>query len=170
MKKTIKKFGIYASLVGGLFFIGSHFINWNMGFGLLEVFGYLSIFTSLSFVFFGIKHFRDNINNGLVSFKKALLIGFAISVIVSLSIGILDIIYITVINPDFIAEYSQYALEGMKNTLSLEEFETKKVALEEQIKLLENPIFSGLIMFTLVFAIGIIISLISSLILQRKRT
>lgn len=121
-------------------------------------------------MFFGIKHFRDNINNGLVSFKKALLIGFAISVIASLAIGILDIIYITVINPDFIAEYSQYALEGMKNTLSLEEFETKKVALEEQIKLLENPIFSGLIMFTLVFAIGIIISLISSLILQRKRT
>lgn len=168
MKKTVIKFGIYAALVGGIFFIGSHFFDWNMDFDLLEVFGYASIFASLSFVFFGIKHFRDNLNNGLVSFKKALLIGLAISAIAGLAISILDIIYITIINPNFPSEYLQYALEGMKNTLSPEEFAIEKTALEEQMKLFETPIFSSLFMFTIVFTIGIIVSLISSLILQRK--
>lgn len=168
MKNTIKKFGIYASLVGGLMFIGSHFFNWNMDYSLLEIFGYASILASLSFVFFGIKHFRDKINNGFVTFKKALLIGLAISAIASLVIGILDVIYLTEINPDFVSEYTKYALEGMKNTLSPEEFVTQKAILEEQMKFFENPAFSGLLMFATVFPIGIIVSLISSLILQRK--
>ena len=168
MKNTVIKFGAYAALVGGTFFIGSHFFDWNMNFDLLEVFGYVSIFASLSFVFFGIKHFRDNLNNGLVSFKKALLIGLAISAIAGLVIGILDIIYVTVINPNFPSEYLQYTLEGLKSTLSPEKFVIEKAALEEQMKLFEIPVLSGLFMFAIVFTIGIIVSLISSLILQRK--
>lgn len=169
MKNTIIKFGIYASLVGGFIFIGGHFFDWNIDFGVLEIFGYASIFASLSFVFFGIKHFRDNINDGIVSFKNALLIGLAISAIAGLVIAFLDVIYVTVINPDFVSEYLQYALDGMKNTLPPEEFETQKAILEEQMKLFESPAIAGLIMFVTVFAIGIIISLLSSLILQRKR-
>ncbi len=168
MKNTIKKFGIRAALVGGLIFMGSHFIDWNMGFDLLEVFGYASILASLSFVFFGIKHFRDKVNGGLITFKKALLIGLAISAIAGLAIGILDIIYITIINPNFPSEYLHFTLEGMKNTLSPEQFAIEEIVLEEQMKLSEIPGLSGLFMFVLVFIIGIIISLISSLILQRK--
>ncbi|GAA3594886.1 DUF4199 domain-containing protein [Flavivirga amylovorans] len=168
MLSTIKKFGSYAALVGVLLFIGSHFFNWNVGFKTLEIFGYASILASLSFVFFGIKHFRDQINNGVISFKKALLIGLVISAISGIVIGLLDVVYVTMINPDFVVEYTEYALEGMKNTLSASEFEVEKEALNEQMKLFENPIFTWSIMFTTVFAIGVIISLFSSLILQRK--
>lgn len=168
MQSTIKKFGGYAALVGGLLFIGGHFFDWKVDFGTLEVFGYTSIFASLSFVFFGIKHFRDQVNNGVISFKKALLIGLAISAISGIAIGLLDVVYVTMINPDFVVEYTAYALEGMKSTLSATEFELKKETLEEQMKLFDSPVFSGSIMFTTVFAIGIIVSLLSSLILQRK--
>ncbi|MDO5979228.1 DUF4199 domain-containing protein [Flavivirga spongiicola] len=168
MQGTIKKFGGYAALVGGLIFIGGHFLDWNVDFGTLEILGYASIFASLSFVFFGIKHFRDQINNGVISFKKALFIGLAISAISGIVIGLLDVVYVTMINPDFVVEYKVYALEGMKNTLSATEFELEKATLEEQMKLFESPVFAGLIMFTIVFAIGIIVSLLSSLILQRK--
>ncbi len=168
MQNTIKKFGGYAALVGGLIFIGGHFFDWNIDFSILEVLGYASIFASLAFVFFGIKHFRDQKNNGVISFKKALLIGLAISAISGIAIGLLDVIYVTMINPDFVVEYKEYALEGMKTTLSANEFELEKATLEEQMKLFENPVFTGAIMFTTVFAIGIIVSLLSSLILQRK--
>ncbi len=168
MKKTIKKYGKYAALVGALLFMGSHFIDWNMDYDLLEVFGYISILTSLSFIFFGIKHFRDKLNNGLITFKNALLIGLAISLISGLVIGILDIIYVTVINPDFVTEYMQYTLEGMESTLTPEQLAIEKGNLEKQMELFDYPGFSGLFMFVLVFTIGLIISLISSLILQRK--
>lgn len=168
MKNTIKKYGKYAALVGGLLFIGSHYIDWNMGFDLLEVFGYVSIFASLSFIFFGIKHFRDRINDGLISFKKALLIGMGISLISGLIIGILDIVYITIVNPDFVTEYMQYTLEGLDNSLTPEQYSIEKANLEKQMEMFDFPGFSGLFMFVLVFVIGVIVSLISSLILQRK--
>lgn len=168
MKNTVIKFGGYASLVGGLIFIGSHFLPLDIDFSLLEIFGYASIFASLSFVFFGIKHFRDKLNQGIVTFGKALIIGLAISAVSGLVIGILDIIYVTVINPDFVSEYLQYTLDGMENTMSVEEFEKQKATRTEQMKLFDSPAIAGLLMFGIVFAIGIIVSLISSLILQRK--
>lgn len=168
MKNTVIKFGGYASLVGGLIFTGSHFLSLDIDFGLLKIFGYASIFASLSFVFFGIKHFRDKLNQGIVTFGKALIIGLAISAVSGLVIGILDIIYVTVINPDFVSEYLQYTLDGMENTMSVEEFEKQKATRTEQMKLFDSPAIAGLLMFGIVFAIGIIVSLISSLILQRK--
>lgn len=168
MKNTIKKYGIYAAIVGGLFFIVSHYFNWGMDYSTLEVFGYASIFASLSFVFFGIKHFRDQINNGIISFSKALLIGLTISAISGIMIGLLDFVYVKVINPDFFTEYTQYVLNDMKGSLTAEQFELEKASLEAQMKTFANPGISGLFMFAIVFVIGIMISLISALILQRK--
>ncbi len=169
MKNSILKFGGYGALIGGLIFVGSHYLPWNIDLDILETFGWISIFASLSFVFLGIKHFRDHINNGVIPFGKALLIGLAISAIAGLAIGILDIIYLIAINPDFTNEYIQHTLDGLKGTVSVEELEIKKVKLSEEMKLFDNPIFSGLFMFSLVFSTGIIVTLISSLILQRKQ-
>ena len=168
MKKTILRFGRYGASIGGLVFVISHFFLQNLDLGTLEIFGYISIFSSLLFVFFGIKHFRDHVNEGFIKFGKALLIGLAISAVVALAIAILDIFYVTVINPDFATEYLEYTLSERKTTLSAEEFKLKEAELREQVKVYDNPAFTGLFMFGLVFAYGIIISLISSLVLQRK--
>ena len=170
MKKAILKYGGYAALVGGLIFATSHFLLKGIDLGTLEILGWISIFTSLSFVFFGIKYFRDTLNNGIVTFGKALLIGLAISAIAGSVIGLLDILYVTAINPDFANEYIQYTLDGLKDTLSPEEFEAKKKQLLEEMKAFDNPAFAGVFMFGLIFGTGIIISLISSFILQRKHT
>ena len=168
MKNTILKYGGYAALLGGVIFAGSHFFLEGINLDTLEIFGWISILTSLSFVFFGIKHFRDQLNNGLITFGKALLIGLAISAIAGLAIGILDIVYVTVINPDFANEYVQHTLNGLKETLTAQEFEAKKAELMEEMKVFDNPAFAGIFMFALIFSVGIIISLISSLILQRR--
>ncbi len=170
MKKAILRFGGYAALVGGLIFAASHFLLKDIDLGTLEILGWISILTSLSFVFFGIKHFRDHLNDGKVTFGNALLIGLAISAIAGLAIGILDIVYVTVINPDFANDYIQHTLDGLKDTLTAEEFEAKKAQLLEEMKAFDNPTFAGIFMFGLIFGTGIIISLISSLILQRKPT
>lgn len=168
MKNTILKFGAYSALLGGTIFIISHYLFSDIDIGTKEIFGWMSILTSLSFVFFGIKHFRDQFNDGIVTFGKALLIGLGISAIAGLVIGILDIIYVVVINPDFVNEYIQYTLDGLKETLSVEELAIQRVKLIEDMKLFDSPVFAGIFMFGLVFSCGIIISLISALILQKK--
>ncbi|MBL4643673.1 MAG: DUF4199 family protein, partial [Flavobacteriaceae bacterium] len=83
MKSTITKYGVYGFLTGLVIF------SFHLLFGLKhlssstnEILGYLSIFISLSFIFFGIKHYRDNVNSGVISIIKAILIGLLISLIV----------------------------------------------------------------------------------------
>ena len=168
MKKTILRFGIYGAITICILFLLGWYIGKNLDYSAQEIIGYASMIISLSFVYFGIKHFRDKENEGFISFKKALLIGLLISLITAIAFGALDIIYIEFINPNFTAEYYAHTVEDMRNSLSAEEFEVKLAELESQKELFSNPIFSFLLMALTVFIIGFIISLISSLILQRK--
>ena len=168
MKNSILKFGSYGALLGGSIFVVSHYLFSYIDFDTLEILGYASIIASLSFIFFGIKHFRDHQNKGIVSFGKAIVIGLAISAIVGVVIGLLDIIYIVYINPDFSAEYIQFMLDKARETMSLQEFEAHKTKLINDMKAFDNPAFSGIFMFAIVFSFGIIATLISGIILHRK--
>ncbi|MBN4070176.1 DUF4199 domain-containing protein [Olleya sp. AH-315-F22] len=168
MKNSILRYGSYSSLTLAVLFIIGMVIGDQFGYTPSEVFGYASMIISLLFVFIGIKHFRDNENNGLVSFGKALLIGVLISLMAALTFGIIDLIYITYINPDFAADYYAHSIEQFRATLSEAEFKVKLAELESQKDLFMNPLISFLLMTVTVFILGFIISLISSLILQRK--
>ena len=86
----------------------------------------------------------------------------------ALTFGIIDLIYITVINPDFAADYYEHSIEQFRATLPEAEFKAKLVELESQKELFMNPFLSFLLMPFTVFILGFIISLISALILQRK--
>ena len=65
-------------------------------------------------------------------------------------------------------DYYNASIEQMKLNLPPEEFKIKLEELEAQKKLFSNPLFSFGLMAMTVFVIGVIISLISSLLLQRK--
>jgi hypothetical protein len=153
MKNTILKYGSYGLLAGFIIFtihltLG---IN-NLDYSTNEILGYVSIFLSLSFIFFGIKHYRDHLNNGLVSFSKAIIIGVIISLLVAIGIAISDFMYTKYINPSFFNEYEQMLIDKGRK--------------DEIIKMTSTT--AALFMLALVSIIGFIISLISALILQRK--
>jgi len=168
MKKVILRFGLY----GVITICALSILIWSLvdvvddttG----EIIGYSTMVVSLLFVFFGIKHFRDKENNGLVTFGKALLIGILISLIVSLAFGILDLIYVKFINPDFMTDYYARNLEQLQTSLPSEEFEIRKAELETEKEMFLNPFIHFFIMSMMVFIIGFIISLLSALLLQRK--
>ena len=74
MKSTIIKYGVYGLLTGFVIFSLHLFFGIeNLDYSTNEILGYVSIFLSLSFIFFGIKHYRDHVNNGVVSLGKATL-------------------------------------------------------------------------------------------------
>ncbi|NAY92619.1 DUF4199 family protein [Muricauda sp. JGD-17] len=168
MKKTVLKFGLYGAISICLLFLISWFLLTDFSYALQEVFGYLAMVISLSFVFFGIKYFRDEQNQGKVTFKKALVIGVLISLITALAFGILDVIYTEVLNPDFMADYYENAAEKLRSTVTADQLEIKLAELEAQRKMFANPLMSFTLMAMTVFVIGFIISLLSALILQRK--
>lgn len=168
MKKTILRFGLYGIIticaLSTLIWLTIDVVDDTMG----EVIGYSTMVVSLTFVFFGIKHFRDKENNGFVTFGKALLIGLLITLMVSLAFGILDVIYVKFVNPDFMTDYYAKNLEQLRTSLPAEEFEIKKAELESEKEMFLNPFIHFFIMSMMVFVIGFIISLLSALILQRK--
>ncbi|MEZ4777918.1 MAG: DUF4199 domain-containing protein [Flavobacteriaceae bacterium] len=168
MKKTIFRYGIYGFLAGLLLFLIALVFLKNLNYSTQEVLGYTSMLVSLSFVFFGIKYYRDKENGGIVSFGKAFLIGILISAITGIGVGIMDYIYTTVINPNFAEEYLATSLEMMQQQLPAQEFETQKALLEQQMKDYGGSGFMAFMMFATVVLMGLIISVISAFILQRK--
>lgn len=168
MKNTILKYGGYALVTAIVLFLLGLLFGKGIDYSAQEIIGYITILTSLSFVFFGIKHYRDKVNDGNVSFGRALLIGFLISLMAGIGIAIADFIYTSFINPDFMTEYTEHTLKTMEQTLSTDEFAIKKEEFVTQMEAMGSPTMLALIMFATVGIIGFIISLISALILQRK--
>ncbi|MEM5566586.1 DUF4199 domain-containing protein [Psychroserpens sp. AS72] len=153
MKSTVIKYGLYGLITGFVIFTIHLFFGIdNLDYKTNEILGYVSIFLSLSFIFFGIKHYRDHINNGVVSLGKAIAIGVLISLLVGLGIAIADFIYTKFIDPSFFSTYEQQLIDQGKA--------------DEIIKMTSTT--AALFMLVLVTIIGFIISLISGLILQRK--
>jgi len=168
MKNTVLRYGIYAAVTICILFIVSLTLGKNLSLTIQEMIGYASMVISLIFVFFGIRHYRDKENNGILSFGKALAIGMLISLLAAVAFGILDVVYVKVINPDFTTEYYAQLAEKMRNTLPEAEFKVKLSEIEAEKELFSNPIMSFLLMSSMVVIIGFIISLISALLLQRK--
>lgn len=154
MKNTVLKFGSYGLLVGFIiFFIHLFFGIDNLDYSTNEILGYVSIFLSLSFIFFGIKHYRDKENEGFISLGTAIKIGILIAVLVGLGIAIADFVYTKFIDPSFFENYEKQLIDqGREN---------------EIVKMTSTT--AALFMLALVTIIGFIISLISGIILQRKK-
>lgn len=168
MKKTVVRFGIYGSITICILFMISWFVLDHLPMSVQEILGYVSIIVSLSFVYFGIKHFRDKENHGKISFKKALAIGILISLITALIFGLLDVLYTEVLNPDFMDEYYSEVTANMTANLPASELDAQLEKLQAEREQFSNPIVSFSIMTATVFIIGFIVTLLSSLILQRK--
>lgn len=168
MKNTVIKYGIYAIISGFLFFGLPFLLGMGVNYDYGELIGYTSMILSLLFVYFGIKHYRDKVNNGKVSLSKAIAIGMLIALFSAIGVALFDYIYTTQINPDFATEYIEYSIKKMETTLSPEELKVKSAELIQQMKDYGSPGFMAFMMFSSVVILGFIISLISGLILQRK--
>ncbi|MBC3756995.1 DUF4199 domain-containing protein [Hyunsoonleella sp. SJ7] len=168
MKPTVIKYGLYGLLTGILCFLLALTFGDGLSYTSQEILGYATMVASLSFIFFGIKHYRDKVNGGVVSLGKAIVIGLLISVLVGVGVGLADYIYTTIINPNFANEYLETTLKAMETTLSQEEFQVKKAELTQQMEDYGGSGFMAFLMFFTVVLIGFVISLVSGLILQRK--
>ncbi|MBT8321342.1 MAG: DUF4199 domain-containing protein [Eudoraea sp.] len=152
MKSTVIKFGLYGLIVAMVIFLGALYFGQELSYSIQEVVGYTTMIASLIFVFFGIKHFRDRENNGKVNFGKALIIGLLISMITAVGFAIVDYIYTTAINPDFFEEYGA--------ALRAQGYEGEILEMTSSL--------GALVMFLTVTVLGLIISIISALVLQKK--
>lgn len=160
MIKIVFKYGVIGGLISSVF--GT--LNWliiaqSTGVNGSQVVGYISIILSLLCIPFGVRYFRDKLNNKTVSFGQAFKIGLGITVMAAIVMAIHSILFFAFQKKEF--------LEWQKKDLS----QTELIAFNEQLaqmpEFVYTPWFQGIVMFFMVFLIGAVVNLISALLLKK---
>lgn len=169
MKQTAVRFGMY-SLLSILVLSCIHFfvLMYRLNYSQLEVVGYLTMTLPMIFVFFGIRYYRDEKNNGSLSFVRGLKVGVFIVLFPSIFFGLFDILYTEVFNPGWLNDYYHYQREQLIKNTAPDKLAVKLKAMKDQKEFFSNPFFQFLVVFLTVFLIGFIVSIISALALKRK--
>lgn len=170
MQAAVRTYGVYAALTALIGYVLSGLIGSASGFGLWETLGYLTILFACSFVFFGIRRYRDHDLGGVITYGNAFRLGLLITLCAALAFALVDLIYVVWINPDFYQQYADYYLDNLRSELSAEEFEQEAAKMQEQLEVTSHPMVNFGVMFATVTLIGTLVSLISALILQRSQT
>jgi hypothetical protein len=165
MKKTVLVFGLISGgMMTVMMFATLPFTDsaWLQSHSMLV--GYTTIVLSFMLVFFGIRSYRENIGGGTITFGRAFAVGILITLISSvLYVVTWEIMYFGV--PSFGERFMTMCVAHIKNSgASPEAIQTQL----NQLKYLDNPLINAALTFTEPFPIGLIITLISALILQKK--
>ncbi len=170
MKKTILRYGLYAALAEFLTFVLCWAVIYffNPGPDVQGNIGYAAIISPLIFVYFGIRYYRDVFNNGSISFLKAIKIGLLIVILPAVGYALIETVYVLVIDPKFYENIYSYQIEHYRKTLPAAEFAIKLKEIKQQLVMDKKPLFNFSMMVLIIGALGIIVTLISALILQRK--
>jgi len=166
MKRNVIVFGLISGLIITAFMVyGTMMCYNNADFDMSMAIGYASMIVAFSFIFVGVKNFRDKYNGGVISFGKAFKVGFYISLVASTMYVVVWLIEYYVFMPDFMEKYTAYVLEKEAAGGSVE---TSAADMEMYKEWYKNPLFVILLTYSEVLPVGLIISLISALILKRK--
>lgn len=170
MKKIVITYGLIAGMIVAAFMVyGTYEMNTNPDFEGSIILGYTGMLVAFSFVFIGIKNYRDKHNNGLITFGKALKIGALISLMAStIYVGVWLIEYYCFF-PDFMEKYSANVLNKMdKTTMTAVEIKAKTDEIKMYQELYKNPIWVILLTYAeVLLPIGVLVPIISALILKR---
>lgn len=170
MKKNVLVFGLLYGLIVTAFMIYSS-VNcyYNANFKSNEVVGYAGMLIAASFIYIGIKNYRDKFNNGTITFGKAFKIGLLITLVASTFYVLVWVIEYYVFLPDWMDKYCTHLITEAKagggNQLKMEK--TNELV-DTYKKIYSNPFYVVLATYVEVLPIGLIVSLICALILKRK--
>lgn len=170
MKKNVLVFGLIAGLIVTALMIGSVMLCYkNDNYEGSEVIGYAGMIVAFSFIFIGVKNFRDKYNGGIISFGKAFKTGLYITLVASTLYVVAWLIQYYCFFPDFMDKYTAHVLKqaqaGGASQLEMSKKTTEMTSFKEMYK---NPLFVVLMTYMEILPVGLVVTLISALILKRK--
>jgi len=173
MKKNIIIYGLIAGIITSflmlLSFIYYSHCNGNADYNISMLIGYASMLISFSFVFVGIRNYRDKYNEGVISFGKAFKIGIMIVLIASTFYVVTWLIDYFYFMPDFMDKYAAHTLDKLKASgASQVDIEKKTQEMANFARMYKNPFFNAMMTYCEILPVGLIVTLISSLVLKRK--
>lgn len=160
MKKIVLKYGIIGGVISSI--LGT--LNWlfiasSVGVQASQAVGYISILISLLCIPFGIRYFRDKLNNETISFYQSLKIGLGITIMSAIVMAIHSILF-------FVFQREEF-LEWQRKDLNQAQLLAFNKQLEQMPDFIYEPWFQGIVMFFMAFLIGAVVNVISSVLLKK---
>ncbi|MBK5286552.1 MAG: DUF4199 domain-containing protein [Bacteroidia bacterium] len=172
-KKNIIIYGLIAGILVSVFMLST--VNYlshcegNVDYDTSMLIGYASMLIAFSLVFVGIRNYRDKYNDGVVSFGKAFKIGIMIVLIASTLYVVAWLVDYFFFIPDFMEKYSAHTLDELKASgASQIEIDKQTTEMASFATMYKNPFFNAMMTYAEILPVGLIVTLISSLILKRK--
>jgi Protein of unknown function (DUF4199) len=169
MKKTLLTYGLASGAISSLMMVATIPFENQIGFDKAEFVGYTIIVLSFLLVFFGVRSYRDNVENGHITFAKAFAVGISITLITCICyVATWEILYFNFM-PDFMDKYGAYVVEKSKAAgASSAAVQTQLREVQKYKELYKNPFYNAAITFIEPFPIGFVITLISAAVLRKK--
>jgi len=170
MRKIIVTFGLISGAISSLMMIALVSFGNRIGFDRGAIIGNTSIVLSFLMVFFGIRTYRDNIGNGQITFLKAFSVGLCITLISCIIyVATWEVIYYSFL-PGFWDAYGAHLAQKLTvSGASPAAVQAKLEQVRKYKELYKNPFFNAVLTFIHPFPIGLVITLISALVLRRRR-
>lgn len=171
MNKTILTYGLLSGAVASVLMISTAlYFKTTMDFKNGELFGYASILLSMLFVYFGVRTYRDNkVPESSLGFGEAFKVAMMITVISCVCYVVAWLIVYQTLMPDFMDKFIEYTLAQMKNSGATDEQVRQEAAKMEEYRVMyRNPLTRAALTFLEPFPVGVLASLVSSLVLRRK--
>ncbi len=170
MKKIVIVCGSIAGLiVAVMMFISMAVYAKNGNFENGMLIGYASMIIAFSLIFVGIKNYRDRHNAGVISFGKAFKVGILIALIASTFYVVAWLIDYYFFIPDFMEKYSAYSIDKLKAAgASAEKIASETKEMAGFTEMYKNPLLVILFTYIEILPVGLLVTLVASLILKRK--
>jgi hypothetical protein len=171
MKKTIINNGIYAGLLVAVFMsISSYFMmDDGMHFDYGMYWGFSSQIIALSFIFIGIRQYRNNYGEGKITFGKAFSVGIGIALIASVFYVLTWEVIFNNFASDFMVHYTEYEVKQRTLAgLSGAELESFKAEMAQMTQDYNKAYVRMPYTFAEIFPTGLIMTLIASLVYKKK--
>lgn len=170
MKKTVLTFGIISGVIIAVLMSLTTIFADRIGFDRAVIVGYTTMVIAFLLVFFGIKSYRDNVGNGVISFGRAVTVGILIMLITCVFYVVSwEIIYFNFL-PDFPEKYGNYLIEKSRAAGATPDQIARNVEEMKQMKaMLDNPWLNAAMTLLEPLPVGLVITLISAAILRKGR-
>jgi hypothetical protein len=135
-----------------------------------EWFGYLVMLVALTFIFVGVKRYRDQEKGGVIRFLPAFGLGLAIAIVAGLAYVFTWEAYLAISHYNFIDDYSASVLRAERAAGASPAKIAAKIAELQALKAnYANPLFRLPMTFMEIFPVGLVVSLVSAALLRNPR-
>ena len=168
------KYALTYGLLSGLVIIATMLVGITMtgqdNFFSSEWFGYLVMLVALTFIFVGVKRYRDVERGGVIKFVPALLMGLSIAAVAGLAYVVVWEIYLAATDYKFMDEYIAGILRAREAEGASAAAIAKETASLEAMRVsYGNPLFRVPMTFLEIFPVGLLVALISAALLRNPR-